>query len=41
MFYHVAMTLDNYICHEGGSIDGFSEFSEGEHVNEYLESLKE
>lgn len=38
--YHVAMSIDNYIAHEDGSIDGFSRFAEGDHVNEYLESLK-
>ncbi len=38
--YHVGMTLDNYIAHEDGSIGGFSNFAEGEHVTEYLESLK-
>lgn len=38
LVYHVATTLDNYICHEDGSIEGF--LGEGEHVSDYLESLK-
>lgn len=38
--YHVAMTLDNFIAHEDGSIGGFAPFAEGEHVNEYLASLQ-
>ncbi|MGH7492403.1 MAG: dihydrofolate reductase family protein [bacterium] len=38
--YHVGMTLDNYISHEDGSIGGFSNFAEGEHVTEYLDNLK-
>ena len=41
LVYHVATTLDNYIAHEDGSIDGFSAFAEGDHVIDYLESLKE
>lgn len=36
--YHVAASLDNFICHLDGSIDGFT--PEGDHVSEYLESLK-
>ena len=40
LVYHVAMTLDNYIAHEDGSIAGFAKFAEGEHVTEYLDSLK-
>ncbi|NMG10708.1 dihydrofolate reductase family protein [Brasilonema sp. UFV-L1] len=40
LIYHVGTTLDNYIAHEDGSTDGFSAFMEGEHVTEYLESLK-
>lgn len=40
LIYHVAMTLDNYISHEDGSITGFSNFGEGEHVTDYLEQLK-
>lgn len=39
LIYHVAMTLDHYIAHEDGSIGGFSKFSEGEHVTDYLEQL--
>lgn len=38
--YHVAMTFDNFISHEDGSIGGFSDFEQGEHVTEYLDSLK-
>ena len=38
LVYHVATTLDNYISHEDGSVDGF--VPEGDHVTEYLESLK-
>lgn len=41
LVYHVGTTLDNYISHEDGSIEGFSMFMEGEHVTEYIESLKE
>jgi dihydrofolate reductase len=40
LVYHVATTLDNYIAHEDGSIGGFSSFAEGDHVSDYLESLK-
>ena len=40
LVYHVATTLDNYIAHEDGSIGGFSAFAEGDHVTDYLESLK-
>ena len=36
--YHVASTLDGFIAREDGSFDCFS--GEGEHVNDYLESLK-
>ena len=36
--YHVATTVDHYICHEDGSIDGF--LPDGEHVPDYLETLK-
>lgn len=41
LVYHVAMSVDHYICHEDGSITGFSSFGEGEHVTEYQEQLKE
>src|SRR5262245_49832952 len=41
LVYHVATTLDNYIAHEDGSIGGFADFAEGDHVTDYLESLKE
>lgn len=40
LVYHVGTTLDSYIAHEDGSIDGFLKFAEGEHVTEYFESLK-
>jgi dihydrofolate reductase len=38
LIYHVATTLDNYISHEDGAVDGF--MPEGDHVTDYLESLK-
>ncbi|GJD15694.1 riboflavin biosynthesis protein RibD C-terminal domain protein [Rivularia sp. IAM M-261] len=38
LIYHIATTLDNYISHEDGSVEGF--LGEGEHVDDYLESLK-
>ncbi len=41
LVYHVAMSLDNYICHTDGSIGGFAAFAEGEHVDEYMASLQE
>ena len=37
LVYHIATTLDNFICHEDGSVDGFVD---GDHVPEYLETLK-
>ncbi len=37
--YHVATTLDHYIAHEDGTIDGFP--AEGTHVEDYLTSLQE
>lgn len=40
LVYHVAMSLDNYIAHEDGSIHGFANFAAGDHVTDYLESLK-
>ncbi len=36
--YHVASTVDGFIGHEDHSVDGF--VPEGEHVTDYLESLK-
>lgn len=36
--YHVASTVDGFIAHEDHSVGGF--IAEGEHVNDYLESLK-
>ncbi|WP_339814784.1 dihydrofolate reductase family protein [uncultured Imperialibacter sp.] len=39
IIYHVASTLDGYIAHKDGTTQGFLE--EGEHVSDYLESLKE
>ncbi|MFC1757272.1 dihydrofolate reductase family protein [Planctomycetota bacterium] len=38
LIYDVAITLDGYICHEDGSIDGF--VPEGEHVADYMDRLK-
>lgn len=38
LLYYVASTLDGYIAHEDGSIDGF--LGEGDHVQAYLESLQ-
>ncbi len=36
--YHVACTVDGFIAHEDGSVEGF--LDKGEHVTEYLESLR-
>ena len=36
--YHVATTVDGFIGHEDGSVDGF--VMEGDHATEFLESLK-
>lgn len=36
--YYVAVTVDNFIAHEDGSLGGF--LPEGEHVADYLESYK-
>src|SRR5262249_26567871 len=36
--YYVASTVDGFIGHEDGSVNGFLE--QGEHVTDYLESLK-
>ncbi|HLT75520.1 MAG TPA: dihydrofolate reductase family protein [Ohtaekwangia sp.] len=38
LVYHVATTLDNFIAHTDGSIEGF--LPEGEHIPAYLEHLK-
>jgi dihydrofolate reductase len=40
--YHVACTIDGFICRENGSLDCFMRagLKEGEHVTDYLESLK-
>jgi dihydrofolate reductase len=38
LIYHVGTTLDNYICQADGSIGGF--LTEGDHIPDYLESLK-
>jgi dihydrofolate reductase len=36
--YYVATTADGFIAHDDGSVDGF--LTEGEHIGDYLESLK-
>jgi hypothetical protein len=36
--YHVATTVDGFIGHEDGSVDGF--LAEGDHATEFLESLR-
>lgn len=38
LVYDIATTLDNFISHHDGNVDGF--VPEGEHVVEYLERLK-
>ncbi|QHT70999.1 dihydrofolate reductase [Rhodocytophaga rosea] len=38
IIYHVATTLDHYIAHENGTINGF--LAEGTHVEDYLKSLE-
>jgi dihydrofolate reductase len=38
LVYDVATTLDNFISHHDGNVDGF--VSEGDHVVEYLERLE-
>ena len=35
--YHVAVTLDGFIAHQDGSIDGFPH--EGDHVDDYTKAL--
>ncbi|MBD1940783.1 dihydrofolate reductase [Coleofasciculus sp. FACHB-712] len=37
--YYVACTIDGFIAHEDHTIDGFP--PEGEHITDYLESLKQ
>jgi dihydrofolate reductase len=39
LIYFVAVTLDNFICHEDGSIDGFA--AEGDHIPAFFERLVE
>ncbi|WP_441288388.1 dihydrofolate reductase family protein [Sorangium sp. KYC3313] len=36
--YDIAVTLDNFISHEDGSVDGFA--MQGEHAADYVERLK-
>ncbi|WP_437735659.1 dihydrofolate reductase family protein [Sorangium sp. So ce1335] len=36
--YEVAVTLDNFISHEDGSVDGF--MMQGDHATDYVERLK-
>jgi dihydrofolate reductase len=36
--YHVAVTVDGFICHKDHTVDAF--ISEGEHADEYLAALK-
>ncbi len=36
--YHIAVSLDGYICHENGSIDGF--LMEGPHADDFINSLE-
>jgi len=36
--YHIAVTLDGYICRDDGGIDGF--LMEGEHADEFIQSLE-
>lgn len=38
LIYDVAASVDNYIAHSDGSIDGF--LAEGEFVNDFLERIK-
>lgn len=39
LIYFVAVTLDNFICREDGSIDGFA--AEGDHIPAFFERLAE
>ncbi|RBP53347.1 dihydrofolate reductase family protein [Arenicella xantha] len=36
--YHIAVTLDGYICHQDASIDGF--LMEGPHADDFVSSLQ-
>lgn len=36
--YHVAVTVDGFICHKDHTVDGF--IGEGDHATDYLASLK-
>lgn len=38
LMYHVAVTVDGFICHKDYTVDGF--INEGEHADDYLASLK-
>lgn len=38
LVYDVAITLDHFVAHEDGALDGF--LSEGEHVTDYLQRLQ-
>ncbi len=37
IIYHIAVTLDGYICHQDGSIDGF--LLEGEHADDFIQAI--
>lgn len=37
--YHIAISIDGYISHEDGGIDGF--LMEGEHAEEFVQSMKQ
>jgi dihydrofolate reductase len=37
LIYYVATTVDNFIAHENGSVDGF--LYEGEHIQDFFDSL--
>lgn len=38
LIYHVATTIDNFIAHQDGSVNGF--LMEGDHASDYMEHLK-